>query len=484
MGENGELESKEESLRFLFICNLLVPCARILLFLCVMSKPVKHPSFEQKIFVLDTSVILYDHNAFKNFQEHDVAIPIQVLEELDNMKNGNETRNAEARSFIRLMDNTSGDRIINEWIPFNGSKSGRFKVVMDNKPDKLDAEEIFGKGKFDHRILNAALSLKQEFPEKRVILVSKDICLRLKAKSLELYAEDYETGKIKNVDELYTGKATVTNVADEVFKTLKEDGNIDATGLDLADSLANHFCVLKGKRKHAVTYYSAKESRIFKVEPRTIFNISPRNDEQSFAVNALLNPDIKLVTIQGKAGTGKTLLAIASALEQRKDYRQIYVTRPIVALSNKDIGFLPGDIKSKIDPYMAPIWDNLRFIKEQYNDDPKMQGRIDDFVKTEKIVITPLAYIRGRTLSKIFFIVDEAQNLTPHEIKTIISRAGEDTKIVFTGDIYQIDTPYLDAESNGLSYLIDKAKNHELYAHVTLGKGERSELANLANDLL
>lgn len=449
-----------------------------------MSKAIKHPPLEQKIFVLDTSVILYDHNAFKNFQEHDVAIPIQVLEELDNMKNGNETRNAEARSFIRLMDNTSGDRIINEWIPFNGSKNGRFKVVMDINPGKLDAEAIFGKGKFDHRILNAALGLKQEFPEKRVVLVSKDICLRLKAKSLDLHAEDYETGKIKNVDALYTGKALLTNVDDEIFKELKAEGSIDAAGLNIVDSHANHFCMLKGKRKTASTYYDAKQKKLFSVLPRTIFNISPRNDEQSFAIDALLNPAIKLVTIQGKAGTGKTLLAIASALEQRKDYRQIYVTRPIVALSNKDIGFLPGDIKSKIDPYMAPIWDNLRFIKEQYNDDPKMQGRIDEFVSTEKIVITPLAYIRGRTLSKIFFIVDEAQNLTPHEIKTIISRAGEDTKIVFTGDIYQIDTPYLDAESNGLSYLIDKAKNHELYAHITLGKGERSELANLANDLL
>ncbi|WP_316814719.1 PhoH family protein [Pedobacter nyackensis] len=449
-----------------------------------MSKAVKHPSFEQKIFVLDTSVILYDHNAFKNFQEHDVAIPIQVLEELDNMKNGNETRNAEARSFIRLMDNTSGDRIMNEWIPFNGSKSGRFKVVMDHKPDRFDAEEVFGKGKFDHRILNAALMLKQEFPEKRVILVSKDICLRLKAKSLELHAEDYETGKIKNVDELYTGKAVLTNVGDEVFKQLKADGSIHSTGLNIIEPDANHFCILKGKRKTVTTYYNAKTGKLYSVAPQTIFNITPRNDEQSFAVNALLNPDIKLVTIQGKAGSGKTLLAIASALEQRKDYRQIYVTRPIVALSNKDIGFLPGDVKSKIDPYMAPIWDNLRFIKEQYNDDPKMQGRIDEFVSTEKIVITPLAYIRGRTLSKIFFIVDEAQNLTPHEIKTIISRAGEDTKIIFTGDIYQIDTPYLDAESNGLSYLIENAKDHDLYAHVTLDKGERSELANLANDLL
>ncbi len=449
-----------------------------------MSKAVKHSHPEQKIFVLDTSVILYDHNAFKNFQEHDVAIPIQVLEELDNMKNGNETRNAEARSFIRLMDNASGDQLMNQWTPLNGSKKGRFKVVMDNKPDKLDAEQIFGKGKFDHRILNAALSLKQEFPEKRVVLVSKDICLRLKAKSLELHAEDYETGKIKNVEELYTGKAVFTNVPDQLFKTLKSEGSVDAETLHIQEPKANHFCILKGKRKSVTTYYQAKSGRLFPVAPRTIFNISPRNDEQSFAINALLNPDIKLVTIQGKAGTGKTLLAIASALEQRKDYRQIYVTRPIIALSNKDIGFLPGDVKSKIDPYMAPIWDNLRFIKEQYSYDPKMQARIDEFVSTEKIVITPLAYIRGRTLSKIFFIVDEAQNLTPHEIKTIISRAGEDTKIVFTGDIYQIDTPYLDAESNGLSYLIENAKAHDLYAHITLDKGERSELANLANDLL
>jgi PhoH-like ATPase len=205
----------------------------------------------------------------------------------------------------------------------------------------------------------------------------------------------------------------------------------------------------------------------------SVSNIQPKNPEQAFALHALLNPEIKLVTIQGHAGTGKTLLALASALEQRKNYRQIFVTRPIIPLSNKDMGFLPGDIKSKIDPYMAPIWDNLKFIKDQLVDE-----------KAQAISIAPLAYIRGRTLTKIFFIVDEAQNLTPHEIKTIISRAGEDTKIVFTGDIYQIDTPYLDAESNGLSYLIDKAKNHSLYAHITLQKGERSELANLANDLL
>jgi PhoH-like ATPase len=455
-----------------------------------MSKLVKQTSLKQKIFVLDTSVILYDHNAFNNFQEHDVAIPIQVLEELDNMKNGNETRNAEARSFIRLMDKASGDKIMNKWIPLNGFnpkmdvKRGSFKVVMDKKPRVADAEEVFGKGKIDHRILNAALSLKEEFPQKKVVLVSKDICLRLKAKSLDLYAEDYETGKVKNLDELYTGMRTLTKIPDELLVQLKLDGQIPGTTLGIEDREANRFLVLKSGRKVATAWYHAQSDFLEAIKPRTVFNISPKNHEQSFAVHALLNPEIKLVTIQGKAGTGKTLLALASALEQRKDYRQIYVTRPIIALSNKDIGFLPGDIKSKIDPYMAPIWDNLRFIKEQYNDDPKAQARIEEFVSTEKIVIAPLAYIRGRTLTKIFFIVDEAQNLTPHEIKTIISRAGEDTKIIFTGDIYQIDTPYLDAESNGLSYLIQNAKNHPLYAHITLSKGERSELANLANDLL
>ncbi|MBB2150416.1 PhoH family protein [Pedobacter gandavensis] len=445
---------------------------------------LKRNSAKKKIFVLDTSVILYDHNAFNNFQEHDVAIPIQVLEELDNMKNGNETRNAEARSFIRLMDQASGEKMMSQWIPLKGAKQGHFKVVMDKKPNVFDAIAIFGEGKFDHRILNAALSLQEEFPEKKVVLVSKDICLRLKAKSMDLHAEDYETGKVKNVDALYTGKTMLPNVDAPVFEVLKNEGIISASSLGLATEAGNHFYILKSKRKMLTAFYDVQTDQLIRLKPHKVFNISPRNEEQSMAINALMNPAIKLVTIQGKAGTGKTLLAIASALEMRKEYRQIYVTRPIVALSNKDIGFLPGDAKSKIDPYMAPIWDNLRFIKEQYQHDPKTQARIEEFVQTEKILIAPLAYIRGRTLTKIFFIVDEAQNLTPHEIKTIISRAGEDTKIVFTGDIYQIDTPYLDAESNGLSYLIESAKNHPLYAHITLDKGERSELANLANDLL
>ncbi|MGV3684936.1 MAG: PhoH family protein [Daejeonella sp.] len=437
-----------------------------------------------KIFVLDTSVILYDHDAFQNFQEHDVAIPIQVLEELDNFKAGNDTRNYEARSFIRLMDDISRNALLNQWIPLSGKGRGSFKVVMDHIPAEADAEKIFGEGKFDHRILNAALSLQELYPLKKIILVSKDICLRLKAKALNLFAEDYETGKVKNVEELYTGKTTISKLPNKVLDELitKKVLPIEKTGTSILHE--NHFFILNSKNKTVSAYYNPKKFELEYIPGQSVYNIEPKNPEQAFAVHALMNPQIKLVTIQGNAGTGKTLLALASALEQRKNYRQIFVTRPIVPLSNKDIGFLPGDIKSKVDPYMAPIWDNLKFIKDQLGIDEKAQAKIDELVLTEKISVAPLAFIRGRTLTKIFFIVDEAQNLTPHEIKTIISRAGEDTKIVFTGDIYQIDTPYLDAESNGLSYLIDKAKNHPLYAHITLQKGERSELANLANDLL
>jgi PhoH-like ATPase len=449
-----------------------------------MTKENRKAPFAKKIFVLDTSVILYDHNAFQNFQEHDVAIPIQVLEELDNMKNGNETRNAEARSFIRLMNTDSQDQIIKKWIAFKKPNTGRYKVVMDTHSGPINAETIFGNGKIDHKILNAAISLKLEFPDRKIILVSKDICLRLKAKSLDIFAEDYETGKIKNVDELYTGNTIIKKIPEPMFKELRDFGSIPFDQLNITTPPANHFFIFQQQKKVITAYFEAKNNTLIGIKPKTIFNIAPKNHEQSFAIHALLDPAIKLITIQGKAGTGKTLLALASALEQRKDYRQIYVTRPIISLSNKDIGFLPGDVKSKIDPYMTPIWDNLRFIKEQYSNDVATQNKIDEFVTSGKIVITPLAYIRGRTLTKIFFIVDEAQNLTPHEIKTIISRAGTDTKIVFTGDIYQIDTPYLDAESNGLSYLIENAKNHPLYAHITLDKGERSELANLANDLL
>ncbi len=439
--------------------------------------------FPSKIFVLDTSVVLYDHEAVNSFQEHYVAVPVLVLEELDNFKSGNDTRNFEARSFIRLIDIAAKNNLITDWFSMHKKSLGKIKIILNETPNGINAEELFGKGKFDHRILNSALVLKEENPASKVILVSKDICLRLKAKSLNLYAEDYETGKIKNVDELYTGNTDLPCNA-EVIDKLRKKTAIDSNELSLNYTDRNHFYKLKHKNKREIAFFDMPTKKLRKVNQETVFGIEPKNAEQAFAIDALLNPAIKLVTIQGNAGTGKTLLALASALEQRKNFRQIYITRPIVPLSNKDIGFLPGDVKSKVDPYMAPIWDNLKFIKEQFSNDEKMLFKIDELIRTEKIAIAPLAFIRGRTITKIFFIVDEAQNLTPHEIKTIISRAGEHTKIVFTGDIYQIDTPYLDSESNGLSYLIENAKHHPLYAHVTLQKGERSELANLATELL
>ena len=442
------------------------------------------PESARKIFVLDTSVILYDHNSVNQFKEHDIAIPITVLEEVDQFKKGNESINFSAREFIRNIDELSGEHTLTDWIPFNGPTRGKFKVIM-NTHSLVDAEEVFGEKKADHRILNAALSLKEEFPNRKVIMVTKDVNLRLKAKSLGLVAEDYETGKIKNLDSLYTGMSTVEGIDAEHISEIYKTGFIEKKKIFKKEKLfANHYFILKNERSSVLAYYNPVDDRMEKVEKPVAYGVKPRNAEQTFALNALLNPNIQLVTIQGVAGTGKTLLALAAAVEQKRNYRQIYLARPIVPLSNKDIGYLPGDIKSKINPFMEPLYDNLKFIQSQFNEQTKEYQKITELLENEKLVITPLAYIRGRSLSNIFFIVDEAQNLTPHEVKTIITRAGEGTKIVFTGDIYQIDTPYLDAHSNGLSYLIDRIKDNKLYAHITLEKGERSELADIANLLL
>lgn len=445
-----------------------------------MSKTKK----EKKIFVLDTSVIIYEHNSILNFDEHDIGIPITVLEELDNFKKGNDTKNFEAREFIRLIDRFAKDQMLHQWNPINGKGKGKFKVLMDTN-SSVDANKIFNEEKADHRILNAALQLQKESKGKRVTLISKDINLRLKAKALGLHAEDYTTGKVQNISSLYSGKTVIENVDSDMINLLYEKGYCPPE--EILGSVApfkNHYYILKSGKKSALASFNPLNGMVEHVEKRTVYGIKPRNAEQTFAMHALLKPEIRLVSIQGVAGTGKTLIALAAALEQKREYKQIYLARPIVPLSNKDIGYLPGDIKSKINPYMEPLWDNLKFIQNQYSETDKEYSKITEMVNQEKLVITPLAYIRGRSLSNIFFIVDEAQNLTPHEVKTIITRAGENTKIIFTGDVHQIDTPYLDSQSNGLSTLIDRLKDHELYAHITLEKGERSELANLANDLL
>ncbi len=438
---------------------------------------------QKKIFVLDTSVILYNHSALHSFEDNDVVIPITVLEELDNFKKGNEIKNFEAREFIRIMDRLSGKFTLQEWISLDGKEKGKFKVVMNEKSE-LDAVKIFGENKPDHRILNAAIVLAKENPDKKVILVTKDINLRLKAKSLSIPAEDFETGKVKDVDSLYSGKSVIEDVDKAVIDKLYAEGSCSLKDIGEKECHPNHYFILKNNRTSALACYNPITKKLERVEKKPAYKISPRNAEQVFALHAIMNPDIKLVTLQGVAGTGKTLIALAGALDQKRFYKQIYLARPIVPLSNKDIGYLPGDIKDKINPYMEPLWDNLKFIQNQFKENDKEFKAITTALDSEKLVITPLAYIRGRSISNVCFIVDEAQNLTPHEVKTIITRAGENTKIIFTGDIYQIDTPYLDSQSNGLSYLIDKIKHHEIYAHIRLEKGERSELANLANDLL
>lgn len=437
-----------------------------------------------KIFVLDTSVILYNHNSINSFKEHDVAIPITVLEELDQFKKGNDTINFEAREFIRIMDRLSDNASLQQWIPLGNENLGRFKVIMNHSYKAIDAEEVFGERKGDHRILNTALALQHEYPNRKVIMVTKDVNLRIKAKALGLTAEDFLTGRIENIDSLYSGISRYENIERKAIDRLYAEGLCEVSDLGIGQPAPNQYFILQGNGSSALGYYNPRNQLIERLEKHPVSKIIPRNAEQVFALHAVTNPNIRLVTLQGIAGTGKTLLALAGAWDQRRNYKQIFLARPIVPLSNKDIGFLPGDAKSKVNPYMQPLYDNLKFIQNQFGEHDKEFQNITAAINNEKLIIQPLAFIRGRSISNVFFIVDEAQNLTPHEVKTIITRAGEGTKIIFTGDIYQIDTPYLDSQSNGLSYLIDRVKHHELYAHVRLEKGERSELANLANEML
>ncbi len=433
--------------------------------------------------MLDTSVLLHDFDAIVNFKEHFVAIPITVLEELDKFKIGNDTKNFSAREVIRFIDKLSGSGSLQEWISL-GKGLGKFKVVMDEQPSGLNAEKVYALGKNDHKIINAALSLMELEQKRTVILVTKDINLRIKAKALGVVAEDYETGKVNSAEIQSAGKYGIDGIDSEVIREIFTRGSIEENGL-LGDRKAtNGYYILKNGKTSSLAFYNHHTDQIERIEKEFVYGIKPKNAEQAFAFHALLNPDVKLVAMQGVAGTGKTLLALAAALEQNKKFNQVILARPLVPLSNKEIGFLPGDADDKIGPYMEPLWDNLKFIKSQFGENEKKYKAILEMEQTKRIVITPLAFIRGRSLSNIMFIIDEAQNLTPHEVKTIITRAGENTKIVFTGDVHQIDTPYLDENSNGLAYLIDRLQGQQLFANVRLEKGERSELANLANDLL
>jgi PhoH-like ATPase len=440
----------------------------------------QHP---KKLFVLDTNVLLYDHTAIYSFQEHDIAIPIVVLEELDNFKKGSELINFEAREFVRELDKIAGDQLFTKGISL-GEGLGRLSVEIGEPRSQVPS--YFMDNKADHKIIALADDLRNKRKDRQVIIISKDINLRMKAKSIGIPAEDYETGKIRNIDELEECIRVYENIDKSVItKFYSEPYFIPASELEIRENpVPNEYYIFKNHSSSVLTHYNKTQGTFERVYKNSAYGIEPRNAEQTFAMDALMRPEIQLLAITGKAGTGKTLLALAAAIQQKRFFSQIFLARPVVPLANKDIGYLPGDIKSKLDPYMQPLWDNLEVIKNKYSPESSEYKKIQDMVLQEKIYISPLAYIRGRSLDNIFFIVDEAQNLTPHEVKTIITRAGEGTKMVFTGDVYQIDSPYLDSQSNGLAYLVDRMKGQEIFGHVNLIKGERSKLADLASNLL
>ena len=438
----------------------------------------------KKLFILDTNVLLHDYKCIYNFEENDIIIPIVVLEELDKFKRGNDLINFHAREFTRELDKLSGDMLLTANIPL-GENLGNMHIET-GKDFSEKVNQSFPERTPDHRILAIADYVCTANKDKTVVLITKDINLRMKAKSLGIIAQDYENDKVANIDDLYKGIRILESVNQELISKLYElpDG-VSAEEFNIEANLISHqYFILNNNGSSALANYNPINNLLRRVIKQTTYGIDPRNAEQTFALEALSNPDIQLVSLTGKAGTGKTLLALASALQQQKRYKQIFLARPIVPLANRDLGFLPGDVKEKMDPYMQPLYDNLTVIKHKFSHQSPEFIRINDMMKEDKLVITPLAYIRGRSLSSIFFIVDEAQNLTPHEIKTIITRAGEGTKMVFTGDIEQIDSPYLDIASNGLSYLSDKMKDQDIFAHVNLVKGERSFLAELASKLL
>jgi PhoH-like ATPase len=438
----------------------------------------------KKNFVLDTNVILHDYKCLHNFEENDIYIPIVVLEELDHFKKGNEQINFNAREFARELDLIADDRLFSKGAEIGEGKGRLFILTGGEYPDII--ARSFMEKTCDNRILAATYTLREVKKRNKTILISKDINLRMKALSLGLDAEDYINDKVTDFNVFEKNHEVYENVPPELIDRLYSNGGIiPLEELDFASDIEPQDCfVLKSVRSSVLARYIPQTGMVKRVEKERCFGIEPRNAEQAFAMNVLLDDDVKLVALTGKSGTGKTLLALAAALHKNESYKQILLARPIVALGNKDLGFLPGDEKQKVAPYMQPLFDNLNVIKHNFSYQGKEIKLIEDMQHNDQLVIEALAYIRGRSLSDTFFIVDEAQNLTPHEVKTIITRAGEGTKIVFTGDIQQIDSPYLDMLSNGLVYMIDRMRGQSLFAHVNLIKGERSYLSELASDLL
>lgn len=443
-----------------------------------------------KIFVLDTNIVLHDYKAIRKFQDNDIVIPIAVLEELDKFKKGTDALSFNARGFMRDIDRlTEGKMFGKSGVPL-GKGLGNIKIEPNHPfPDSM--KDLFHDDIQDHRILATAIWVRDNNHDRFVALVTKDINLRMKAKAAGMVAQDYLTDRVEEDKVEFSQKEVqfVDSLPDDVMQELAygKDNVIDWRAVSKARPSANQLYKFKWNSHDGeivCARYDADMDKIMLVRKREACGIKPRNDEQKFALDACLNRKIQLVSLTGGAGTGKTLLALASALELEKEFDQIILSRPTVILGNQDIGFLPGDQKNKMSPFLQPLMDNLNVIKALYRPSSREYQHIEGLLKDEKLLITPLAYIRGRSLGKAFFIIDEAQNLTPHEIKTIITRAGEGTKMVFTGDIFQIDQPYLDQWSNGLTHLGEKMAGQKLFEHVFLKKGERSELSDIASKLL
>lgn len=436
----------------------------------------------KKNFVLDTNVLLHDHKCIFNFEENDIFIPIVVLEELDKFKKGNEEINYNAREFARQLDKYTDKDFFENGAQL-GPDLGRLSIIVNSSLNKR-VKEAFREDKPDHRILSAAIEVAEQHKNMRTILVTKDINLRMKARALGIETEDYTNDKVKSDDLFENEHRTITGIAPDIIDAIyssKKGIPVEQIGVKLR---TNECFVLDSGNSSVLARYVTADGIVRKVTKEKNFGIEPRNAEQAFAFDLLNDDRVKLLSITGKAGTGKTLLALAGALKQHGMYKQILLARPIVSLSNKDLGFLPGDEKQKIAPYMQPLFDNLNVIKRQFSLESNDYRTLQEMQAGGSLVIEALAYIRGRSLSDTFCIIDEAQNLTPHEIKTIITRAAEGTKMVFTGDVYQIDSPYLDTQSNGLAYMIDRMQGQEIFGHVNLVKGERSKLSELASNLL
>ena len=439
-----------------------------------------------KIFVLDTNIILHDYKSVKSFQDNDIVIPMAVVEELDKFKKGNDALSFNARAFMREITRlTDRQKFGKRGVPL-GKKLGYIKIEP-NHPFVPELRDLFKDDIQDHRILSTAMWVRDNNPDRFVALVTKDINLRLKAKAAGMEVQDYMRDRLDDeVMENLEKEVISIEASSEAVQRLAygQDNSLDWKEVSAKEPSPNQLYKFNLGGDSVCARYDASRKVIALVRSREAYGIRPRNDEQKFALDACLNPRIPLVSLTGGAGTGKTLLALAAALEQADDFDQIILSRPTVVLGGQDIGFLPGDQRSKMSPYIQPLMDNLDVIKRCFKPSSKQALKVEAMLKDERLLISPLAYIRGRSLGKVYFIVDEAQNLTPHEVKTIITRAGEGTKMVFTGDIFQIDQPYLDQWSNGLTHLGEKMKGQPLFQHVFLRKGERSNLSDIAAKLL